>query len=67
MAIDHEKVKRVADQVKRRQEVNEREQLFASKVIPKQVKAVADREKLMVRYAAEREDKMDREEMRRSM
>ena len=65
-AIDTEKVKRTAEQVRRRAEVKEREDHYASLIIPKREQALQVREDLMKRYAHEREVKIQQEQMRKS-
>ena len=59
-------MKREADQVKRRQENEQRESIFANSVVEKEKAKLRLRDQLQDKYAIQREDNLDVEELRKT-
>ena len=58
-------MKRDADQERRRKEVQEREELYANKIVPKNEQKLKFMDKLQDKYAEKREQKLDADELQK--
>lgn len=59
-------MKRDADQERRRKEVQEREELYANKIVPKNEQKLKFMDKLQDKYAEKREQKLDADELQKT-
>ena len=59
-------MKRDADQERRRKEVQEREEIYANKIVPKNEQKLKFMDKLQDKYAEKREQKLDADELQKT-
>ena len=59
-------MKRDADQERRRKENQEREEIYANKIVPKNEQKLKFMDKLQDKYAEKRELKLDADEMQKT-
>ena len=59
-------MKREADQERRRKEVQEREEIYANKIVPKNEQKLKFMDKLQDKYAEKREQKLDADELQKT-
>ena len=59
-------MKRDADQERRRKEVQEREEIYAKKIVPKNEQKLKFMDKLQDKYAEKREQKLDADELQKT-